>query len=54
MYATAVALTVAGKLEATVTTMLESFTAEVTLVKLNDDDIEEVTSIVEKDEVRER
>ena len=48
------ALTVAGKVEVTVTIMLESFTAEVTFVKLNDDEIEEVTSIVEKDEVRER
>jgi len=49
-----VALTVAGKLEVTVTIMLESFTVEVAFVKLNDDEIEEVTSIVEKDEVRER
>ena len=48
------AFTVAGKLEETVTIMLESFTAEVTFVKLNNDEIEEVTSIVEKDEVKER
>jgi len=48
-----VALTVAGKLGVNVTIMLESFT-EVAFVKLIDDDIEEVTSIVEKDEVRER
>ena len=33
--------------------MLESFTVKVTFVKLNDDEIEEVTSIVEKDEVKE-
>jgi len=49
-----VALTVAGKLEVTVTIMLESFTAGVVFVKMNDDEIEEVTNIVEKDEVRER
>ena len=54
MYATAVALTVAGKLEASVTIMLESFTAKVTFVKLSDDESEEVTSIVEKVEVKER
>jgi len=49
-----VALTVAGKLEVAVTIMLESFTAEVVFVKLIDDVIKEVTSIVGKDEVRER
>ena len=48
------ALRVAGKLEVTVTMMLESFTAEVAFVKLIEAEIEEVTSIVEKDEVRER
>lgn len=48
------ALTVAGKLEVTVTITLESFTAEVTFVKLRDDENEVVTSIVEKDDVRER
>lgn len=48
------ALTVAGKLEVTVAITLESFTAEVTFVKLKDDEIDEVTNIVEKDEVRER
>jgi len=49
-----VALKVAGKLEVAVTIMLESFTAGVVFVKMNDDEIEEVTSIVEKDKVRER
>ena len=48
------ALTVAGKVEVTVTIMLGLFTAEVTFVNLNDDGIEEVTSIVEKDEPRKR
>ena len=48
------ALTVAGKLDVAVTITLESFTAEVTSVKLKDDEIDGVTSIVEKDEIRER
>ena len=33
--------------------MLESCTSEVTFVKLNDDEVEGVTSIIEKDEVKE-
>ena len=48
------ALTVAGMLEVAVTIMLESFTAKVAFVKLIDGEIEEVTSMVEKDEVKER
>lgn len=48
------ALRVAGRLEVTIAITLESITAEVTFAKLKDDEIEEVSSIVEKDEVRER
>lgn len=48
------ALRVAGKLGVTITIRLGSFTAEVTFAKLKDDEVEEVSSIVEKDEVRER
>ena len=45
--------TVAGKLEASVISMLESLTVEVTFGSLNDDEIDEVTTIVAKDEVKE-
>ena len=48
------ALTVAGKVEVAATIMLVSFTAELAFVKLIDDEIEEVASIAEKDEVKER
>jgi len=54
VWTTTVALTVAGKVEVAATIMLESFMAELAFVELIDDEIEEVASIAEKDEVKER
>lgn len=53
-YVTVVAFTVEGKLGASVIITFESFTSEVAFVNVNDDEIEEVTSILDNDEVEER